>query len=112
MSLADELKKLHDLKSLGIISAEEFNAEKQRLFADRNNTGGGSRISGETPTQVGAYRVMAKIGDVLREKDWRFERYVRIFEIRGEAEAEKPGGMPAGVPVAEIETVERWELVS
>ena len=38
MSLADELKKLAELKDAGVLTQDEFDSQKQKLLADREST--------------------------------------------------------------------------
>ena len=72
MSLADQLEKLQNLLGAGLISQEEFEVEKTRLFTERSTSttggmGGASsgqaRFSGEQGAQLGAYRLLGLIGE-------------------------------------------------
>jgi len=72
MSLADQLEKLQNLLGAGLLSQEEFEAEKARLITERSaSTTGGmgsasgehARFSGEHASQLGAYRVLGLIGE-------------------------------------------------
>ena len=55
MSVADELKKLADLKVAGVLTQQEFDAQKRALLA----TSGAGQAD---PTEVGAYRLLGRIG--------------------------------------------------
>jgi phage shock protein C len=49
MSLADDLAKLDDLHTRGVLSAEEFQRAKQRLLDGTAPAGAGSSTPGPTP---------------------------------------------------------------
>jgi len=59
MSLADELAKLDDLKTRGVLSAEEFQRAKERLLSGATPAGAAA-AAGELPQGMAAVNAMRR----------------------------------------------------
>jgi len=62
-SVSDELEKLFALFEKGAITREQFEAQRDRLLAEAEQTASTSTSSPGVPGQVGAYRITGHIGD-------------------------------------------------